>query len=415
MDENFIPKKIKVWFTDIPYSSFGREDNWIINTLKERYEVELTQDNPEFLFGGIFGYDNLRYKNCVKVFFTGETAIPDFSVWDYAMSFNYIDFGDRHIRAIVGDPRAETITTIKKSIQDRSKVTKDLLNRKFCNFVYSQDSVGEGALLRKEFCQKLMERYKKVDCPGLVLNNMPEGSIGKRWKNDTYSSGDVTDDWEKSKLLFLENYKFTIAFENISQEGYTTEKLLHPFKSFSIPIYWGNPLVSKDFNTKSFINCHDYNDFDEVIERIIELDNDDKKYMEMLMESPMNDSFDFRAEERAKNFLFHIIEKGNRPFDRDPLCASTVNQLYKDVDIAWHIIADLKAQLPLESTDSLPVSEKAMIENMETSLTWRIVNRIRNFFDTKIGRIVKKVVKPVLLGLISFFHWTKKLIKHRNN
>ena len=58
----------------------------------------------------------------------------------------------------------------------------------------------------------------------------------------------------------------------------------------SIPVYWGNPLVGKDFNTNSFINYHDYKNEDEVIDRIIELDNDDTKYLEMLKEPWYNDN-----------------------------------------------------------------------------------------------------------------------------
>lgn len=400
-------KHIKIWFTDIPYSSFSREENWIINTLRERYEVELTP-TPEFLFGGIFGYENLNYKNCVKIFFTGEISIPDFSVWDYAMTFNYLDFGDRHIRAVVGDPRAITITSIPQRIQDRSTVNREFAKRKFCNFVYSQDTMGRGALLRKEFCEQVMKKYKRVDCPGLVLNNMPEGSIGRRWISGQYSEGDVTDNWEKTKLDFLRQYKFTIAFENISQEGYTTEKLLNPFQSFSIPIYWGNPFVVRDFNPKAFINCHDYANWDEVIERIRELDEDDTKYLEMLQEPPMNASFDFKAEERAKEFLYRIIERGNHPFDKDPLSAGIVNQLHKDVDIAWHIIADLRAQLPQGNETNLNAEQRDMIVNMETSMTWKIANHIHIFFETKPGSIIKKILKPIFQVLFKIGHWCKR-------
>jgi len=89
------------------------------------------------------------------------------------------------------------------------------------------------------------------------------------------------------KLSFLQQYKFTIAFENSSYPGYTTEKLLQAFIAYKIPIYWGNPLIHKDFNTNSFINCHDYNNFEEVIERVIEVDKDDSLYREYITKSPI--------------------------------------------------------------------------------------------------------------------------------
>ncbi len=55
--------------------------------------------------------------------------------------------------------------------------------------------------------------------------------------------------------------------------GYTTEKLFDCFKAGTVPIYWGNPEITRDVNPKAFINCNDYeNDFDAVIERVKEID-----------------------------------------------------------------------------------------------------------------------------------------------
>jgi hypothetical protein len=87
-----------------------------------------------------------------------------------------------------------------------------------------------------------------------------------------------------NKLEFIRKFKFTIAFENFSYPGYTTEKLTEPMVMQSLPIYWGNPLVHYDFNPRSFINWHDYGNDEAVIERIIELDRNDDLYLEYLGE-----------------------------------------------------------------------------------------------------------------------------------
>lgn len=117
----------------------------------------------------------------------------------------------------------------------------------------------------------------------------------------------------------MKKYKFTIAFENSSSNGYTTEKLYQPLQSFSVPIYWGNPLVVRDFNPKAFINCNDFdNDFDAVIERVKELDNDPDKYLAMLREKPMQPNFDFEQGKKFEKWLLGIVEKGNKPFNKDP-------------------------------------------------------------------------------------------------
>jgi len=52
----------------------------------------------------------------------------------------------------------------------------------------------------------------------------------------------------------------------------------------SIPIYRGNPRIGEEFNPKSFINWHDYENDNDMIDRIIEVDNDDALYNNMLKE-----------------------------------------------------------------------------------------------------------------------------------
>jgi alpha(1,3/1,4) fucosyltransferase len=73
-----------------------------------------------------------------------------------------------------------------------------------------------------------------------------------------------------------------IAFENSSYPGYTTEKMFEPMLVRSIPIYWGNPLVGKDFNTAAFVNYYDCRNDKELLERVIELDQRDDLYLSML-------------------------------------------------------------------------------------------------------------------------------------
>lgn len=290
-------KTIKIDFCDY-VSFFNKENNHIYNLLKKYYHIKIS-DKPDFLFYSCFGPKYLEYKDCVKIFTTEENVIPNFNECDYAYGFDYIDFGDRYFRKNYMVP--------DKNIQDRSKVTNNMFDRKFCNFIYSNGSSGEGSILRQEFCKKLME-YKHVDCPGKILNNMSTDDLAPRNGN-----------WAESKINFLKKYKFTIAFENSSSNGYTTEKLYQPFLAFSIPIYWGNPLVTKDFNPKAFINCNDYdNDFDAIIERIKEIDNNPDLYLAMLRESPMQKDFDFDQKKKFEQWLINIIEKGNKPFNKDP-------------------------------------------------------------------------------------------------
>lgn len=392
-------KTIRIKFVDVP-PDFDPERHWITRTLRKRYNVVFS-DLPEFLFYSVFGLEFDQYQNCVKIFFTGEDTIPNFNECDYAMCHDRITFGDRYIRADIGERYGRPIGTLQpdwiktgiesdlwlnssiidigRGIQDRSIVSEELLNRKFCNFVYSNDVFGEGAILRKQFCLELM-KYRHVDCPGRILTNMENG-IPLRWGvKDGKDS--IAENWAVSKLEFIKNYKFTIAFENIAVPGHTTEKLIHPLYAYSVPIYWGDPEVVKDFNPKAFINCNDYgNDFKKIIKRIIELDNDDKQYLEMLRQPPMQPGFDFKQDEKAEQFLYHIIQKGNKPFTKCSLTFSAAN-------ISRNSYREL-----------IPLRQE--LNRIYNSDSWKTMSVLWRFSDTRTGHGFKKV-----------FHNTVNLAKH---
>ena len=85
---------------------------------------------------------------------------------------------------------------------------------------------------------------------------------------------------------------------------------MEPMTVNSIPIYWGNPEIGKEFNTKSFINVYDFDSIDSVINYIEYLDNNDKKYLELLNQPwftdyniPENNKI-----ENIKSFLYKIFE-----------------------------------------------------------------------------------------------------------
>lgn len=294
---------LKIKFVDVHWE-FDREDNFIIDIIKRNFGDYEISDKPDFLFFSCEGTEHYKYDNCVKIFFTGEPVTPDFNQCDYAIGYDDLVFGERFCKRPYWATRMVPKTTTKSD--------EELLNRKFCNFVYSNETRGTAVELRKKFALKLME-YKHVDCPGKVLNNMTD-AIAPRHNN-----------WEEGKLRFIEDYKFTIAFENNKMIGYTTEKLEDPLYAHSVPIYWGNPNVKTFFNGDAFVFCNGLEeDFDKnidsIIERIIYLDTHDDEYLKMVKAPCMNDSYDTKkAKEDLENFVVGIFKKGNVPYEKDAL------------------------------------------------------------------------------------------------
>jgi alpha(1,3/1,4) fucosyltransferase len=246
---------LKINFVDFWPVGFDPYNNFFYKLLSTRYNVELTE-NPDFIIYSCYGNKYLRY-NCTRLFYTAENLRPDFTACDYAIGFDYIQ-RDNYLRVplyvLYCDGDFSQLSASKPSPEEilRSKTG-------FCNMVVSNPHSKR----RIQFFEKL-SKYKKVDSGGKHLNNI---------------GGPVAD-----KRAFVRKYKFSLAFENSSFPGYTTEKILEPMQEYSMPLYWGNPLVGRDFNTRSFLNYHDYNSDEAFIERIIELDKNDDLYLQYLRE-----------------------------------------------------------------------------------------------------------------------------------
>lgn len=284
-------KKIRVKICGYDLSNKFLYGYFLLNILKKYYEVELSED-PEYVFYYESTYEYLNY-DCIRIFYTGENISPNFNLCDYAFGYDYISFLDRYYRMPIylvtnfySDAELELAGGTDFTRQ-RPFTMQDLAQKTgFCSFVYS-NYLAEGQ--RQDMFNKL-SAYKRVDSGGAYLNN-----LGSRVKN---------------KLAFEMQHKFSVAFENSSNIGYTTEKLVNALVARSIPIYWGNPDIGKEFNEKRFINCHAYKNFDEVAARVKEIDQNDELYLKIINEPIVAPGQNFQAvRDGFETFLRHIIDQ----------------------------------------------------------------------------------------------------------
>ncbi|MFC4211323.1 glycosyltransferase family 10 domain-containing protein [Pedobacter lithocola] len=270
-------KHIKILFVDF-WDGFIPESSYFYELLLKNYHVSIST-KPDLLFYSVFGNCHREY-NCTKILFIGENQRPDFSQCDFSFSFDYIN-DDRNYRL----PLYAIYDDVKKLIGTKHDIKKILeLKKKFCCFLVS----NPGCEIRNQFFKDL-SKFKKVDSGGLLYNNIG-GSI-------------------ENKRKFIKEYKFVISFENTSYPGYVTEKIFEPLLENCVPIYWGTELVNRDFNTKRFINCHDFDNFNDVINHILLVDANDDLYVKYLNEPAfVNDELnEFVREENVILFLQNII------------------------------------------------------------------------------------------------------------
>ena len=280
----------KIVFTDW-WDDFNIHDNFITQALNGKVEycvedatnVALNREEVDFVFCSSFGKDALSFK-CPRIFFTGENEIPDFNIYDYGIGFDELTYGDRYIRFPLY--AACYLADCEKMMHKNDNLCiKTSVKRDFCSIVISNGTNAEP--YREELFEALTE-YKFVASGGRYRNNInkPEG---------------VED-----KLQFLKKYKFNIACENVSHPGYCTEKIVQAFASGTVPIYWGDPNVSRYFNPKAFINCNEYDSVSDVLKVVKALDENDEKYQLMLRE-PAVINEEYRIETLQKDFRKWLI------------------------------------------------------------------------------------------------------------
>lgn len=285
-------KEIKINFVDF-WPGFDKIDNYFYNLLVQKYTV-IISDNPEFLFYSCYNSEYLKYK-CTRIFYTAENIRPDFSACDFAFSFDY-NKRKNHFRLPLYSLFIDNYKMLGhlQTIKTRDEAKRIWSAKsKFCCMVVSN---GDSSVRLNFF--KNLSAIKRVDSGGGVLNNV---------------GGKVVD-----KLEFIKDYKFVISFENSRHDGYTTEKIVQPFFKDCIPVYWGNKLVHKDFNTKRFVDHNDFNSEEELINKLIEIDQNDELAIDMLMEPTFSlDKINHIEEQKqVLEILCKIINSNKKPIAR---------------------------------------------------------------------------------------------------
>jgi hypothetical protein len=260
-------KKLKLGFTD----THDHLAKFFHSILSSRYDIELDNKNPDYLIFGDrnFGQNNLSYDKdkVVKILYTGENQRPEDYDCHYAISFDH-NYAAWHYRLPLFVIYMWALDHIHNTGYNYWYILEDREIKEktdFCSFV-----VGNPNCEPRNIFFNRLNMKKRVDSPGKVFNNM-----------------DIKLEGEKAKIDFLATRKFNICFEPYSYPGYTTEKILHAFYAGTVPIYWGNELVASDFNSKAFINVHDFDDLDQAVEYVLKVDSTPELYNEYLSQPPL--------------------------------------------------------------------------------------------------------------------------------
>jgi len=242
---------VRIAYSDF-WPTFDPADNWFSDVLATRFQLQLS-DQPEVLLHSVYGAGYQQYR-CTRLLVSFENRGWGFSRTDWAATSDY-HRSPRHLRlplwaTLLPDPFEQPVVDPQSILAAKTG--------------FAATVVSNGHSRTRERVHDQLASYREVASGGRHRNNV---------------GGPVVD-----KLSFLSHHKFSLAFENSSYPGYSTEKLLHALQADTVPIYWGDPLIGRDFNTRRFLSYHEFPSERALIDRVIELDRDDDAYCAMLSE-----------------------------------------------------------------------------------------------------------------------------------
>lgn len=279
-NESKLKKIIKIHCIDLFNKT--KHIKWLKDKLEDKFIIKFDSNNPDYLIFNVFGnlHLNSRYKNAIKIAIFTENFIPNLTEVDYAIGHYHINYLDRYFKYSV---------FLWEQLNDINKIRQKVLNnptrKNFCAALISNSRISDG--LRLIFIEEL-NKYKIIDMGGKYKNN-----IGRRIKD---------------KIKFFSTYKFSISMENTSGDGYISEKIVDSFISGTIPIYYGDYMLDEFFNPKSYILIKDLNNIKNKINYIIEIDNNEEKYKNILKENVIVDNnYIKKIDNELKLFLNNIF------------------------------------------------------------------------------------------------------------
>ena len=245
------------------------------------YNIIWTKKNPHLNFVGVrhtvplpisrYSTKILRDKRSLVIFWTPE---PDrlHKMADHTLSFYSDTATNTWFPDMLTILYEDFVGFLSNKPTQRVLTNRQTPKPNFCAFIhlYNNPKLSQ-TKVRREFCAELM-KYKKVLCPGQVMNNVqaPDYMILKN----------ATKDFSVGLIRYLAECKFFICFENelsSKQEPdglrFVTQKILSAFIAGSIPIYSGYREIAELFNPAAFINADDFSTHEELIEYIKEVDN----------------------------------------------------------------------------------------------------------------------------------------------
>jgi hypothetical protein len=239
----------------------------------------------------------INYKKWRTTFlFNGESTMRS-----NINNYDIVLWGERNFKNVVNIPLfvpyIYTNNFVERLTQEKN--ITNVPNKNVCVVISNP-----GGLIRNTFLNEL-EKYVDIDYAGNYKNNIG-GNIPYAYNTDGF-------------INFISQYKFVISMENSKEDTYITEKIIHGLLANTIPIYWGSDRIFDYFNSKRIINLDSIDNCKIVVDQILELLNDNNKWLSIVNEHNFNNNILTRNIDSIAEDIRCLLNKQ---------CWNYINQIY---------------------------------------------------------------------------------------
>jgi hypothetical protein len=230
---------------------------------KNKFNLPITIDEK---LASMYKIDKPVFKNdTLNVWYTGENLRPPpDDGWDLILSFETSKISPKHIHLPFW------ATRLGENIQEAQINQKKFMTRR-----HLTDE-------RQNFACAVFNNPEPIRLKAIQ-------EISKIMNVDLY--GSIFDKRIQDKIKILNDYNFSICFENDLYPGYITEKVFDAWAAGTVPIWWGVDNTGL-LNKNAIINFAD-EDFNSNIVKLKEILSNNKLLISMRNEPLLNFAYDY--------------------------------------------------------------------------------------------------------------------------
>jgi hypothetical protein len=236
------------------WPGFKEDDNEIFNILLSAaqivgYGLTLDSKDPDLLIFSCFSEPCFeKFDRATRILYLGENVRPDFSATDYSLTFDMSDYCGRNIYLPLWLLRSTSFAAKTADYQPYKPPELEMprpINQGDDRVVYIGNNTTP---TRMEAINELKKHGVRVECYGSQTRPV------------------------SNKIRVLNQYRYSLCFENTYTPGYVTEKIIDSFLAGSIPIYWGGA-PPEIFNLDNYFVCCPYQSIARNIDKFVNWKN----------------------------------------------------------------------------------------------------------------------------------------------